>query len=96
MSTSRRLRLEPWDVALHMMRAARDPGLITAYLLVEARRAGVDPIDLSMHPSDVFSRQWRSLKRSVRSLVDALAAFPTEEFKTALAKAQTESATGPP
>ncbi|WP_435199517.1 hypothetical protein [Janibacter sp. GS2] len=47
--------LNPWDVALRMMRNGRDPGLIVAYLEEEARRAGVAPFDLSMHQRDVLA-----------------------------------------
>lgn len=75
--------LTPWDVALRMMRNGRDPGLIVAYLEEEARRAGVDPLDLSMHAADVLARRVRAyregfalLGRAVsRAASDIVAAF---------------------
>ena len=62
------LEITPWAVALGMMRNGRDAGLIAAYLDEEARRAGIDPRDLSMHPSDCVARAVRRAVELMRHL----------------------------
>ena len=66
------LVITPWDVALRMMRNGRDAGLVAAYLEEEARRAGIDPFDLSMHPSDCVARAMRRASEHMRDLVAPL------------------------
>lgn len=72
--------MTPWDVALRMMRNGRDPGLVVAYLAEEARRADVDPIDLSELP---FDRRVREITRAFVSI--NLNPEPWQEFQLAAA-----------
>ena len=55
----------PHGTAIFMMRRHADPGLVVAYLEHEARLAGVDPLDLSQHPTDQMHRFFRSIQASV-------------------------------
>lgn len=62
--------MTPYAAAIFMMRRGADPGLIAAYLVEEARRAGVDPAELApKSPAELLREAARQISAAFRVAV---------------------------